>query len=626
MLDTAPTAHAPVTSKRSQRTAASAREEQLKNWALYAGGAVLSVVLAGVVMRLWEGNFSVPFSSTLSGDTLYYSAVVKGMIENGWYLHNDQLGMPAGQDLNDYPELDNVQYFLIKLISLVFHKYAVALNVYLLLGFPLITLSCLMVLRHFGISRLHSLLGSLIYAFLPYHFFRGLGHVLLASYWLVPPMAMVSLWVFERMPLFWKRRRDADEAERLFRRRTLIAAAICLLISTTGYYAFFGCFFLLVAGVTAAVRAWSPRPLWTGGTLIGLVCLGLLLNLTPLLSFQDQHGENPAAVLRNCGEPELYGLKIVQMLLPVTGHRLPALKQLKNEYNRSAPVVTENDSASLGVLGSLGLLVLIGWLFVGDLLRRRVQLHRQQRRLLGDLSLLTLAAILLSTVGGFSVLVSRFMTASIRGYNRISIFIAFFAVLALAILLDAIRARFGRSEQSRRHIALATPVLLVLAILDQTTEKFVPPYEGLADDWNTRASFMQMVESTLPAEAMVFQLPYVSFPVSAPVYSLQQYDHLAGGYLVSKTLRWSYGAMFGRDTDRWQATVAAEPVPKLVRDLVAAGFSAIYVDRFGYADRGASLEAGLVRELGIQPIVSADRRRAVYSLETFAKTRTAAGK
>jgi phosphoglycerol transferase len=527
--------------------------------------------------------------------------------------------MPAGADLHDYPELDNVQYFLIKLISLFFRHHTPTLNAYFLLGFPVITVSCMLVLRQFRISHPHCLLGGLIYTFLPYHFLRGENHILLASYWLVPPVAMLALWISRGTRLFWKSPGDTDRTRRQLRCRSLVAALICLLVSGTGYYAFFGCFFLLVAGLATAARARSVRPLLIGGTLTGLIALGLVMNLTPLLEYQHHHGENPAASRRNYAEAELYGLKIVQLVLPVTGHRIPALRSVKEEYNRSAPLVTENDSATLGIVATLGFLFLIGWLFLGDRHRRLVLLDRRQRGLVSDLSLLNLAAILLATIGGFAML-TRFLTPSLRGYNRISIYIAFFSVLVLVTMLDALHKRFGRSERARRLLALGTPVVVVVAILDQTTENFVPPYALLAEDLATRASFMQTVESKLPENAMLFQLPYARFPEGAPAGKMRQYDHLAGGYLVSNTLRWSYGAMYGRDTDRWQQMVAEQPAPELVKSLTSAGFSGIYVDRLGYPDGGAALEAGLARVLRTQPIVSRDRRRAIYSLEMSARS------
>ena len=105
--------------------------------------------------------------------------------------------------------------------------------------------SALAALRQFNLSRMTSVLASVLYSLLPYHFVRGQHHLFLAAYFLVPLAVMVILWmVTDRLSLV-----DAETGRlRLnWREPKLIAAVvICLLISAGGtYYAFFTCFFLL---------------------------------------------------------------------------------------------------------------------------------------------------------------------------------------------------------------------------------------------------------------------------------------------------------------------------------------------------------------------------------------------
>src|SRR6185369_15166668 len=96
----------------------------------------------------------------------------------------------------DVPTSDNNLYFLlIKLISLFTSDYAVIINLFFLLSFPLTTAIAFYVLRRFGLSYFPAALGSLLYTFLPFHLVRGQHHVFLTSYYLVPLMVMVILWV-----------------------------------------------------------------------------------------------------------------------------------------------------------------------------------------------------------------------------------------------------------------------------------------------------------------------------------------------------------------------------------------------------------------------------------------------
>ena len=72
--------------------------------------------------------------------------------------------------------------------------------------------------------------------------------------------------------------------------------------------------------------------------------------------------------------------------------------------------------------------------------------------------------------------------------------------------------------------------------------------------------------------------------------------------------------MKGREDDLWQREVQAKPAGKLVAALAAKGFGGIYIDRQGYADRGAELEQKLEALLGAPPLRSGDDRLSFFAL------------
>src|SRR5262249_34041228 len=121
--------------------------------------------------------------------------------------------------------------------------------------------------------------------------------------------------------------------------------------------------------------------------------------------------------------------------------------------------------------------------------------------------------------------------------------------------------------------------------------------------------------------AMVFQLPYMPFPECGPGHNLKDYE-LLRPYLHSTRLRWSHGAIKGRETDEWQKMVAALPAPDMLERLIASGFSGLYIDRRGYADRGAALEAALTRLLDAEPLTSASGTRVFFILTERIETTT----
>src|SRR5207248_330504 len=57
-----------------------------------------------------------------------------------------------------------------------------------------------------------------------------------------------------------------------------------------------------------------------------------------------------------------------------------------------------------------------------------------------------------------------------------------------------------------------------------------------------------------------------------------------------------------------------QPLGQMVRTLACAGFGGIWLDRSGYADRGAAVEGELTRILGADPLVSRNGQLCFFGL------------
>src|SRR5262249_53883215 len=124
---------------------------------------------------------------------------------------------------------------------------------------------------------------------------------------------------------------------------------------------FFSCFFLLTAGLVAALRLKKLRAFHVPVLLVIVVFVGVAVNFSPSITrFSDQGSVH--FVRRLLGEADVYGLRIAQLLLPIRSHRLESLSSLKEDYSMRL-LINENDDASLGTIGSLGFLSLVWWLF-----------------------------------------------------------------------------------------------------------------------------------------------------------------------------------------------------------------------------------------------------------------------
>jgi hypothetical protein len=567
-------------------------------WA-YVSAALLSLAILLVVMEAWRAELHVPF--TYHAESIFNGMLVKATLERGWPLREPALAAPAGLDLRDLAMYDNNLHFaLIRILGLAWPDYAAVMNLFFVSTFPLVTLSALYVFRRFGLGACPALAGSLLYTFLPFHYSRGQHHLFLAAYYLVPLAVMVALWIASGTVAVVAPG-ERRWAWRWCRPRLIASAVICVLLASSGtYYAFFACFFFLVAGALAAVRRRDARWLALPVALVTLTLAVLTAHYGPSILYLRQHGGTPL-VWRNPADAELYGLKISQLLLPATGHRLSALQTFKDVVNVRL-VTNESDDASLGLVAGLGFLALLGSL----------ALPAPPAGAMRDLSLLNLSALLLATMGGFGALVALTITSQIRAYNRISIYIAFFSVFAVVLGLDAVDRRCRRSRIHRAAFVLGLAALVTLAVLDQTPARAVPRYEGIAAAYRSDAAFVQTLEAALPGDALLFQLPVVPFPEHPPVYRMHDYDH-ARAYLHGRRLRWSYGAMKGRADAVWQVWIAAKPVGEMLDTLAAAGFTGLYLDRAGYPT-GARIDTEIASVLGRAPMASADRRLLVFDL------------
>lgn len=584
----------------------------------YAGAVTLCLVILTCVMKLWRADLRTPFE--YGGDALFHGMVIKGIIDNGWYLRNNFIGMPGGAELFYFPMADNLHFLLIKLFSLFTSDYALIFNFYFLLTFPLTTISSLYVFRHFKISYLIAVLGSLLYTFLPYHFFRNQHHLVLAGYYIVPLMVTVLLWVFSGK-LLASGSDDNKSGLRLNLRskRFIASIVICLLIASggLGYYAFFACFFLLVAGVSAALYWKSVRHLMVSLILAAVVFSGFVINLVPNMIYIRSQGES-RTVKRGTGEAEGYGLKITQLLLPIDGHRIPVLARLKEQYNSSAPLVNENSNATLGVVGSIGFLTLLLWLLFRKPAAAQMMEGDETSTLLSHLSILNIGGVLLATIGGFASLFALLISPQMRSYNRVSVYLGFFSLFAVVLLLEDVFRRHASTSRARTIFTACLGLILLLGILDQTGKGvfFVPHYAAFGSENASDADFVKRIEAAVPGGAMIFQLPYVEFPENPPVNLMQDYEHFRP-YLHSKNLRWSYGAIKERDNARWQMSTVNLPTDQFLETLSLAGFSGVYVDRKGYADNGAELEAKLRSLLSIEPLVSANNQMSFFNLGEY---------
>jgi hypothetical protein len=586
------------------------RNVAVRDAVAYVGVMIVTIAISAIVLDLRHADLAVPFDYSGS-DSYTFMQAFKNIQETGSIDVNPRIGAPLHAGFQGDPQILSLPILLARLLFLFLRDFGTALNVYFLLSFPLTAACTLYALRALGFSYFTAVVPAILYTFLPYHILRGESHLLIAAYFLVPLAVLIALWIAGGRPLFpWGVGRRVPSVSN----EGALAILVCVLIGTYHpYYAFFALFVFLLAAAYGFV-AFGSQSLVDGAATIGITVLAFVTNMA---GYVIRNGTAlPTAWNRTPTEAEFFGLKFIQLLLPIPAHRIGVLAQFRHNYDTTAPMVYENSMASLGIVGSLGFVLLLFVLLL--------PFRMKPSDLLKQSAVLAYGCFVLATIGGLGSLFNYVVTPDIRAYNRISVYIAFFSFIAVAWALERGQRRL-RSRGARGLSVAGLALLLILGVADQSSPTMVPNYAANAATYRSDDSFARAIEGSLPPRSAVFQLPYTPYPYDrlfpagiSPYWSFK-------GYLHSNGLRWSYGAIQGSEDDNWIRSLSLLPVATLLPKLVVAGFDGIYIERPAYSDQKAerALESDLSKVLREAPLVSDNRLLAFYSLEPFRKAEIA---
>ncbi|MFX3632169.1 MAG: hypothetical protein ACE3L7_08840 [Candidatus Pristimantibacillus sp.] len=571
---------------------------------LLTGLLILTISLIWV-LQLWNADLTIPFG--YSGDSLSASMTIKTVMDYGWYITNPSLGAPFELNMNDYPlGGDNFNYLLIKFIALFSNNYAVVVNVFHILTYYLAFLTAYVVFRYLKIHVVFAIGGSLLFSLMPYHFFRGMGgHLFLICYFIIPFVFLVAYWIMnnkiQSLPL-----KTFHEN----RSRNIFSLITAILIGSTGiYYAFFAGFFWAVTAIYTFINKKDKKAIYTSGILIVTILITLITNYSPTILYKIKYGANEEAVQRSVIETEILSLKINQIFMPMLGHRVGELNAIAEKYSMISPLFNENHSVSLGILGSIGFIMLLAFLFV------KTRLKDRYLSIIQDMSILNISAILLSMTGGIGFFVAVFLTSSIRGYNRIIPYIGFISFLSVIIIFQIIYMKIKSKKVSYLYL-LIVGMIFIVGVLDQTSTRYIPNYTVAKEEFMSDKQYFKSIEESIPSDSMIFQLPYVPFPEHPWVNRMGNYEHLKG-YLHTSSLRWSFGALNGSLADLWTREVSAKPAEEMLEALSLAKFEGIYLDRFGYPDNDTTVEDEIVSITKAEPLVSKNERWVFIDLKEY---------
>jgi hypothetical protein len=566
--------------------------EPLQKVALHLGRIVIGLVLLYAVLVL-TGFAQKRFLTEPMG----YGADTPAVY--GWngveYVDNnykERIGAPF--EVQGLPALDRVRCLLFApdctamwIVGKISGSIITGVNVYFFLTYALCFIFGLYALRFFGLSWSMAMAMALLYALLPYHQIQGLNHLYESTYFVVPIYVVILYLIYRGA------QRQAFDGtgyivygDRYLDRGWFLIAALLFVFfpaSLQPYHQFFFALFAGFAGILGSVDARKWRPFWIGLLFAGVACAGLLVQtgLDEASWGDPQHWVHTATQLTRYGEDEWYPLKLIQMLLFIPGHRVELFAQLRSIYDAGHPLINnETTSTSLGLIAAVGFLGLM-WLFLTA--------SRVQKPLPRFIARLALFGLLLGIMGGLGTVISElswaifgpsFSLSQARSWNRIIIFLGFFALLAFGWAMDRLIAipakRAGwKGSWTTAITGVAALGVFALGAWDQVTH--VPPDIYAGDDavYDSDHAFFARIDSLYPEVYRVFQWPAM-VPWSG-AYGKVYYTDAYRPILNSRKMHLSFGADPTSKQGRWLSQVAKLPPSQLYGQLCSLGFQGVVV-------------------------------------------------
>jgi len=537
--------------------------------------AVITVLLWCTLYHRWTAeSWQTPltyFSTPKEGDVIGLLAAVRtardGHLSLFQFTNIPELGAPHIANWDDFPLTEKPLLCLMGLLARAIGLFAAA-NVAVLLGQVLAALSFYAACRLLSCSWVWSFAGALVFALSRYAFAHGLYHITVAYDWHVPLCLVVCEWLMR------------GEGIKLGERRFGFALIVAFVTGVQNVY--YTCMFLQFVFFGGLLQGWRRgwRQALPAAAIIGASAAAFLLMNLNTIFYHLVHGGNSGAVVRDYRWLEVYGLKLVDLVVPPPNHAFPPFAAW-GSHHLTEVLLSPGElppSAYLGLLGlgALAWLVIVSWQRAAN------------RSMLPLEALLILWIILFATVGGINGVMGTLGFQMFRATTRYSIFIFCIVLMHAVRRLSLVAPAEGSKDGKKPWVHGLALLVVLIAWWDQT-----PPmvsdqdWKGIAGEVASDHHFTENMEQRLFPGAMVFQFPVMDFPES-PAPGVGAYEHLRP-YLYSHDLRFSFGTDKGRPGEEWQHQLDKVPLGDMVAQLESDGFAAVYVNRNGFSDGGAGL-------------------------------------
>jgi hypothetical protein len=558
--------------------------------------ALVFVAWCVAYAKYTPSDWSLPttYGDPVYSDFLAESALFKARSEGhltpfGWKAI-PHLGAPDVANWSETPTPDELPILLFGVLASLFGLFA-GVNVGVLVGHLAAAATFYLVARRWlQASPAWSFVGGLAFGLAPYLFAESPHHVNCQYVWHLPLFPIVWTWAATDPGLQWRSRR--------FWQSIAIGFVTGL---QNPYYTFVFCQLALLGGGVLAWRQRSRATLMAVAAVVAAAAAGFLASNLDTISYRMTHaaGEAPLVAERQYKWMDIYGFKVVDLFIPWITHHSKTFATFGLAHRQASVLNDEEGCAYLGLLGIGCLLFLVG--------RSARALAEGRSKDVPLAAWWVLWIVLFFNTGGLNSLIASFTGFTLfRTACRYSVMI-----LVIVLLYATQRLSAWQRTAATRHppdvlrigVVTAAIVACLLVLWDQvprapTADRTAQIARAVESD----RSLVEKLEATLPAEAMVFQLPVTD---GTPLPGISGSDHFRP-YLYSRDLHWSSNP--SSQTLKWQQAVqqklvegasvdqqagrvrfVAANVRNALDEMRAKGFAAIYINRNGFPDRGKGL-------------------------------------
>lgn len=598
---------------------------------------ILCVVVAPLFLGLYildffNGDLSVPLIYT-GFDDVWQLVLTKVLLDTGWILYNPYLGAPAiaSWHHNVAAQTSSLHSILMLGLSIFIDNAVKVQQIYYLINFSLISLSSFIACRLLGISRLPAFCVGLLYAFTTFRI-NGLFYSFLSNYFMIPLALVAVIWIISGE--FRNFTSNLDLASlKLTRLKQLVKSKkfilgflfISLMTLSDGYYAFFTLLLLCFAFFVRILLGDRKAPLSLFPPIFYIFSMMVisLLMMVPLEIYKDSHrdefypnGVKDSTLFKDAFEAEVYSSSLKLMIAPSPCHPIERFAEFGNKI-----VETSNDAkrfkrSVLVPLGSIGtILLLFAFVYLGVPAlreRKKTEAKEDKRETLWNAFLsLIFFVFLCSIFGGIGTLIAL-VFPTIRAYDRFPLFLLFLLYAMGAYYATRLLANAGAKTGRYAFLLL---LLTAVGLWDQIPRNGNIGNKANAATFLAERKFVKEIETSLPANSMVYQYPYSQYLRNNDYYGWGSFSHIRL-YLHSKALRWSNGAAKNSPVDNWHLRLSKMPFEQMLTEIRAAGFNCMVVDNTVVSpEEYKELKYFLLKHLSGPPIEDAYSKLAFFKFK-----------